>query len=188
MARRDGYKVRLISRNGHDPTYRFPLAAAAVAALPLRSCLIDGEAIACNDDGLAVFKLIRSYRRGDAVTLCAFDLIEVDGEDLRRGRSRIGNRRSRSCSAPRIPALPLTGISTSKAPSYFTRPASSAAKASSRNVLARLTTRVDLATGSRSRTRPRQPLSAKPKRNGDRRNALSPLPPLCLSLSGLASP
>jgi bifunctional non-homologous end joining protein LigD len=84
MARRDGYKVRLISRNGHDLTYRFPLAAAAVAALPVRSCLIDGEAIARNDDGLAVFKLIRSYRRGDAVTLCAFDLIEADGEDLRR--------------------------------------------------------------------------------------------------------
>jgi bifunctional non-homologous end joining protein LigD len=84
MARRDGRKVRLISRNGHDLTYRFPLAAAAVSTLPVRSCLIDGEAIACNDDGLAVFKLIRSYRRGDTVTLCAFDLIEVAGEDLRR--------------------------------------------------------------------------------------------------------
>jgi bifunctional non-homologous end joining protein LigD len=84
MARRDGRKVRLISRNGHDLTYRFPLAASAIAALPVRSCLIDGEAIACNDDGLAVFKLIRKYRHGDAVTLCAFDLIEVDGEDLRR--------------------------------------------------------------------------------------------------------
>jgi hypothetical protein len=45
MARRDGSKARLISRNGHDLTYRFPLAAAAVAALPVRSCLIDGEAI-----------------------------------------------------------------------------------------------------------------------------------------------
>ncbi len=83
MARRDGRKVRLISRSGHDLTYRFPLAAAAVASQPVRSCLIDGEAIACNDDGLAVFKLIRSYRRGNAVTLCAFDLIEGDGEDLR---------------------------------------------------------------------------------------------------------
>src|SRR5271168_187936 len=56
MARRDGPKVRLISRNGHDLTYRFPLAAAAVAALPVRSCLIDGEVIICDDNGLAVFK------------------------------------------------------------------------------------------------------------------------------------
>ena len=84
MARRDGPKVRPISRNGHDLTYRFPLAASAIAALPVRSCPIHGEAIACNEDGLAVFKLIRNYRHGDAVTLCAFDLIEVDGEDLRR--------------------------------------------------------------------------------------------------------
>src|SRR5271167_2501727 len=38
MARRDGRKVRLISRNGHDLTYRFPLAAAAVSTLPVRSC------------------------------------------------------------------------------------------------------------------------------------------------------
>jgi bifunctional non-homologous end joining protein LigD len=84
MARRDGPKVRLISRNGHDLTYRFPLAAAAVAALPVRSCLIDGEAIICDDNGLAVFKLIRSYRKGHTATLCAFDLIEIDGQDLHR--------------------------------------------------------------------------------------------------------
>ena len=34
-------------------------------------------------DGLAVFSLIRSYRNGLRATLCAFDLIEIDGEDLR---------------------------------------------------------------------------------------------------------
>jgi ATP-dependent DNA ligase len=32
----------------------FPLAAAAVAALPVRSCIADGEAIVC-DDWLAMF-------------------------------------------------------------------------------------------------------------------------------------
>jgi bifunctional non-homologous end joining protein LigD len=50
---------------------------------PARSFLIDGEAIVTNDDGLAVFDLIRHNRHGGAV-LCAFDLIELDGEDLRR--------------------------------------------------------------------------------------------------------
>jgi bifunctional non-homologous end joining protein LigD len=56
----------------------------AVAALPGRSFLIDGEAIVTDDDGLAVFELIRRKRHGDAAVLIAFDLIELDGRDLRR--------------------------------------------------------------------------------------------------------
>jgi bifunctional non-homologous end joining protein LigD len=83
MARRDGKKVRLISRKGKDLTYRFPLAVQAVATLPVHSCLIDGEAIVSDANGLAVFNLVRSYRNGSRATLCAFDLIEIDGEELR---------------------------------------------------------------------------------------------------------
>src|SRR6266487_2124217 len=66
MARRDSVGVRLFTRNGHDFTARFPLAAAAVAALPGGSFLIDGEAIVTNDKGLAVFELIRRARNGGA--------------------------------------------------------------------------------------------------------------------------
>jgi ATP-dependent DNA ligase len=84
MARRDGAGVRLFTRNGHDFTVRFPLAVAAVAALPGRSCLIDGEAICTDERGLAVFELIRRARNGGTAVLCAFDLIELEGEDLRR--------------------------------------------------------------------------------------------------------
>jgi bifunctional non-homologous end joining protein LigD len=84
MARRDSVGVRLFTRHGHDFTARFPLAAAAVAALPGRSFLIDGEAIVCDESGLAVFELVRRARHGGAAVLCAFDLIELEGEDLRR--------------------------------------------------------------------------------------------------------
>ncbi len=84
MARRDGAGVRLIIRNGNDFTTRFPLAAAAVAALPCRSFLIDGEAIVTDNDGLAVFELIRRARNGSKAVLCAFDLLKLDGQDLRR--------------------------------------------------------------------------------------------------------
>ena len=84
MARRGLAGVRLFSRNGHDFTSRFPLAAAAVGALPANSFLIDGEAIVTDDDGLAVFDLIRRQRHGAAAVLIAFDLIELDGKDLRR--------------------------------------------------------------------------------------------------------
>jgi bifunctional non-homologous end joining protein LigD len=52
--------------------------------LRLRSCLIDGEAVACGEGGLPAFDRLR-YRRADAsVFLFAFDLLELDGRDLRR--------------------------------------------------------------------------------------------------------
>jgi bifunctional non-homologous end joining protein LigD len=81
---RDANGARLITRNGYDFTSRFPLATAAVASLPVRSCVIDSEAIACDDNGLAVFEMIRWRRYDHAVTLCAFDLLELDGTDIRR--------------------------------------------------------------------------------------------------------
>jgi bifunctional non-homologous end joining protein LigD len=84
MARRDPVGVRLITRHGHDFTSRFPLAAEAVGALPASSFLLDGEAIVTNAKGLAVFDLIRQKRHGGDAVLIAFDLIELDGEDLRR--------------------------------------------------------------------------------------------------------
>jgi bifunctional non-homologous end joining protein LigD len=50
----------------------------------VRSCTIDGEAIACDDNGLANFQLLRGRRHDGDVMLCAFDLLELDGQGLRR--------------------------------------------------------------------------------------------------------
>ena len=84
LARRAAAGVRLITRRGSDFTSRFPFIAMAVAALPAQSCLIDGEAIVCDESGLAVFDLIRQHRTSAKAVHCAFDLLELDGEDLRR--------------------------------------------------------------------------------------------------------
>ncbi len=46
--------------------------------------LLEGEAIVTNESSLAVFDLIRRKRHGGDAVLIAFDLIELDGEDLRR--------------------------------------------------------------------------------------------------------
>jgi bifunctional non-homologous end joining protein LigD len=84
LVRRDAAGVRLFTRNGHDWTGRFPLIARAALSLKAASCLIDGEAVACDDNGLPVFDRLR-YRPDDwRVFLYAFDLIELDGDDLRR--------------------------------------------------------------------------------------------------------
>ena len=84
IARKDGDRVRLYSRPGNDMTRRFPLIVETLARLRSRSCIIDGEAVACDDNGLASFERIR-YRQHDGdVFLYAFDLIELNGDDLRR--------------------------------------------------------------------------------------------------------
>ena len=76
--------MRLFTRNANDFTDRFPFIATAVAELPVKSCLIDGEAIVCDENGLAVFDLIRRHDAGERAVLSAFDLLELDGKDLRR--------------------------------------------------------------------------------------------------------
>jgi hypothetical protein len=50
----------------------------------VRSCFIDGEAIVVDENGLSVFELLRYRRHDHAAVLCAFDLIELNGNDLRR--------------------------------------------------------------------------------------------------------
>ena len=84
MARRDSVGIRLLTRNGHDWSPRYPLIREAVNRLKVRSCLIDGEAVACDENGLAVFERLRRKREGRHVFLYAFDLIELNGDDLRR--------------------------------------------------------------------------------------------------------
>ena len=84
MARLDPIGIRLLTRNGHDWSPRYPLIGEAANRLKVRSCLIDGEAVACDANGLAVFEHLRRKPTGRHVLLYAFDLLELDGEDLRR--------------------------------------------------------------------------------------------------------
>jgi bifunctional non-homologous end joining protein LigD len=84
IARKDGARVKLYSRPGNDLTDRFPLIVEALARLRSRSCILDGEAVACNENGLASFDLIRHHRTDARVFLYAFDLIELNGDDLRQ--------------------------------------------------------------------------------------------------------
>ena len=147
MARRDAGGVRLISRNGHDFTARFSLAAAAVTALPGRSFLIDGEAIVTDDKGLAVFELVRRARHGGDAVLCAFDLIELEGEDLRR--RPIEDRKSKLAKLVRTPHPASCSMNTMRTTARlcFSTPAGSAAKASCRSGSDRLIVRAGRTVG-----------------------------------------
>jgi bifunctional non-homologous end joining protein LigD len=84
IARKDGLRVKIYSRPGNELTHRFPLLVEALARLRARSCIIDGEGVACGEDGIALFERIRYRRHDDSVFMWAFDLIELNGDDLRR--------------------------------------------------------------------------------------------------------
>src|SRR6516165_9228748 len=77
IARKDGERVRLYSRPGNDFTRRFPLIVETLARLRSRSCIIDGEAVACDDNGVASFDLVRHQRANGSIFLYAFDLARV---------------------------------------------------------------------------------------------------------------
>jgi bifunctional non-homologous end joining protein LigD len=83
QVRREGERVRLFSRHGHDWTERYPAIAAGASSLRARSFTLDGEAVVCGPDGIAIFDAIR--RRGivSEAMLYAFDILEFNGEDLR---------------------------------------------------------------------------------------------------------
>src|ERR1700738_2724984 len=119
IARKDGKRVKLYSRSGNDLTYRFPLIVEAIAKLRSRSCIIDGEAVACGEDGIASFDRIRYRHNDDAAFLYAFDLIELDGDDLRRNPLIVRKTTLGSLIARAAPGLRLNEHLEADGPDVF---------------------------------------------------------------------
>jgi bifunctional non-homologous end joining protein LigD len=75
-------KAKVFTRNGLDWTDKFSRIAEAAAALPVASALIDGEIVSFKDGRPDFATLKDAISSGGAMTLFAFDLLQVDGEDL----------------------------------------------------------------------------------------------------------
>jgi bifunctional non-homologous end joining protein LigD len=84
IVHRDGPTVRLYSRNAYDWTVRLAAIAAAAERIKVKSFTIDGEAVVLGPDGLSRFEELSRREAARTAILYAFDLIELDGEDLRR--------------------------------------------------------------------------------------------------------
>src|SRR6478736_8351682 len=80
---RDGSSVRLISRGGYDWTKRFPWIAEAALKNRRKWFVIDGEAVVLGANGISDFNALHSGKHGSEVQLCAFDVLAIDGDDLR---------------------------------------------------------------------------------------------------------
>lgn len=81
---RDG--VKLITRGGLDWTKRYGDLPAAIAGLPCTEAVIDGEIVVLDDKGISRFAALQEALSTDArsrLVYCAFDLLFLDGWDLR---------------------------------------------------------------------------------------------------------
>jgi bifunctional non-homologous end joining protein LigD len=83
IVRRDGAAVRLFTRRGYDWTDRYPAIAAAAAKLRAKSFTLDGEAVVCGPDGVAIFDALHHRGQVGEAILQAFALLELNGEDHR---------------------------------------------------------------------------------------------------------
>jgi ATP-dependent DNA ligase len=80
---RNGRTVRLITRNGHNWTDRFPWIVQAALRNREQHFVVDGEAVVLGVDGVSDFNALHSRKHNSEVQLCAFDVLAVGGEDLR---------------------------------------------------------------------------------------------------------
>jgi bifunctional non-homologous end joining protein LigD len=76
----------VFTRNGHDWTERYPSFVRAASNLRCKAAIIDGEAIVQNGDGASDFEALGFARRQrpHSIILYAFDLLHLDGKDLRQ--------------------------------------------------------------------------------------------------------
>ncbi len=88
----DGRSIRILTRNGHDWTQRFPALERAIAALHVSTVILDGEAVVLDDQGRSDFNALQNAlggrggkkATGGEVVFYAFDLLYFDGHDLTR--------------------------------------------------------------------------------------------------------
>ncbi|CDM61133.1 non-homologous end-joining DNA ligase [Rhizobium favelukesii] len=86
----DNGNVRILTRGGHDWTYRFPAIEAAAKSLGVGTAIIDGEAVVLDEQGRPHFGMLQNSlggRRGKLPSgqamMMAFDLLYFDGHDIR---------------------------------------------------------------------------------------------------------
>jgi bifunctional non-homologous end joining protein LigD len=85
-ARLDHGAVRLLTRTGLDWTHKYPSIAEAVASLDARQAYLDGELCGLGPDGITSFSIVQlasDSSNAAALVFFLFDLLHLDGEDLR---------------------------------------------------------------------------------------------------------
>jgi bifunctional non-homologous end joining protein LigD len=80
---REDDRVRLITKGGYDWTRRYPRVVETALKNRQKRFVIDGEAIIRGVDGYSDFDALHSGKHKQEVELLAFDILALDGDDLR---------------------------------------------------------------------------------------------------------
>jgi len=78
-----GDRIRLFTRRGGDWTGRYPRVVHAAEKIRAKSFAVDGELVVADERGVASFELLHSCNCDAGAMIWAFDLLSLDGEDLR---------------------------------------------------------------------------------------------------------
>ena len=81
---REGDRKRLITRGGYNLSKRYPWLTEAARKVRQKRFVIDGEAVILGVDGVSDFDALHPGRHNDEVQLCAFDVLAMDGDALRK--------------------------------------------------------------------------------------------------------
>ena len=84
IVQREGKRVRLFTRNGYDWSDRYPMIVEAALRNRCTSFVVDGEAVPLGVDGISDFNGLHSRKHDEEVMLYAFDLLALEGDDLRK--------------------------------------------------------------------------------------------------------
>src|ERR1700712_465989 len=80
---RDGRDVKLLSKSGLDWAWRFPFIVETALKMRKTQFIIDGEICVLDVQGISDFSALHSNRHNEEAQLYAFDLVAIDGDDLR---------------------------------------------------------------------------------------------------------
>ena len=122
MARLDRGAVKLLTRTGLDWTHKYPAIAKAVASLDARQAYLDGELCGVGPDGITSFNIVQlASDSGNAAALVffLFDLLHLDGEDLRERPLIERKERLRALLANAAPSLHYSDHVIGQGPAFY---------------------------------------------------------------------
>ena len=153
IVQRDGKRVRLFTRNGHDWSGRYPLIVEAALRNRNSSFVIDGEAVLLGVDGRSDFNGLHSRRHDAEVEFYAFDMLVNDGEDLRKLPLSMRKTNLARLMARRVDGIHLALFEQGEiGPDLFRHACLMGQKGWSRSTVTARTAPVGSTAGSRSRT------------------------------------